>query len=204
MRSKSDRIDANQSAAPMHERRDIGNRIDGAENVRHMSDRHQSGSVGHQPVEFGQVELQCLPVQLPELYPHARFLEANPGSDIRFVIAHGHDDFIAGVELVRHGACQVLQRDRGRRRKYHFLGPAGVDEFHHRATAVLQGLKCFSGNFVSTAGLYVAIEEELVHPLDHSGQNLCPTRIVEKRPAIFQARKLFAHIGEIETRRRVH
>ncbi|MCY1462728.1 hypothetical protein D9M71_805330 [compost metagenome] len=92
----SDGVNAQFRTHRMDTPRNLGDWIDRAENIRGVGHGHITGFVIEQDLQVIQLQLTTVEIDLPNAQGRAAaFAKIDPRADIRFVIAIGHDDFIA-------------------------------------------------------------------------------------------------------------
>ena len=117
-------------------------RVDGAEDVGHVDERHDLGALGDDPVEVGQVEAAVVGEREPPQRRAGALGDQLPRHDVGVVLHLGDDDLVARAETAagtgpRDDVGDEVERLGGVLGEHHLGAVGGVDERGHLVAGAL-------------------------------------------------------------------
>ena len=177
---------------------DIGDGIDGAQNVGGMGYGDQFRARTHQSLQIREIDRKALRVDRPGLEDDAPLLEDMPRPDIRLMVENGDDHLITGVELRRHGGGEQAHQRRSRRPQDDLLWSRGIQKTGEAGT---RSREPFGGSHrmnIGCAGLHTGCQQILRDAFGDVPQYQRAAGIVEIGKAVIQSRETCADGGKIE------
>ncbi len=173
-------VHADQGATGVHRVGDLADRQDRPEDVRHMRDRHQTRTVGHERLQILDPGGVFSRAQGPGTDHDALFGQPEPGPDVRLVVEPGHDHLVAGHPVLDQPARQLVEQLGRGGAHDDFLGSRGVHQRRQRRPPGQHLAASLDRSGVTRAQLDVAAQQEGVDPVSHRPGNLTAARIIEE------------------------
>ena len=203
VRGVMDGVHKDQGSNPMGLVYHFAQRIDGADRVGGIADRHHFGPRVELGLQVLHVEGAILRSDVNAVHLGAMLFQGLPGRNVGLVVQHGHDHFVAGLQRPADGATHVVGVGGHVQTEGDFIGGARIQEIGHGLVGFYQHpIGVLAGD---EGALYVAVHGLVIvsHGIHDLPGDLSPTRTVEidDRPAFqgsFQRRELFTDCNQVK------
>ena len=183
-------VDEHRHAMLMSDADDVGDRIDGAQHIAHMSNADETSAVGEQLLILVHEELAAVADRDDTEADALACLQQLPRHDIGMVLHHRHDDLVALLHEFAHAACHQIDGFGGATGKNNLLCLRCIDEAANGLAGCLMEVGGLLREIVdATVHVGIDVEVFLAHGIKHAQRLLRRGGIVEihQRPVVDRA-----------------
>ena len=160
---------------------DLANRIEGADHVRAVRERHDPGSLVQQLVQIGQVQLAGVRIDAPLANDIPVVRKPTEGADIGLVIEVGHHHLVAGLQRLAEGLAENVGVLRRRWTKNDFV-VVHIEPIGHALPGLIHLATRFHGSVRPGIGLNLVGNVVPVQTIDYGAAGIGTPCVLEVGP----------------------